>query len=94
MASKSRYQKDIASARRIQDVYALAERRYEKSRAKGRAVGRKSDEARGRQWMKKEKQRGASSHAKNEGRVEGFLVGSFFTAVAWLWSTRKSWAGA
>ena len=80
----SRNKKDIARARRMQDDYALAERRYEKSRAKGRAVGRKSDEARGRQWMEKEKRRGASSHAKNEGRVEGFLAGAFATALVWL----------
>jgi hypothetical protein len=90
----SRNQKEISRARRIQDDYALSERRYAKSRAKGRAVGRKSDEARGRQWMEKEKQRGASSHTKNVGRIEGFLAGSFFTAVAWLWTTRKSWMGA
>ena len=68
----------------MQDDYALAERRYEKSRAKGRAVGRKGDEARGRQWMEKEKRRSASSHAKNEGRVEGFLAGAFVTALVWL----------
>lgn len=92
----SRNQKDIASARRMQDDYALAERRYEKSRAKGRAVGRKSDEARGRQWMEKhphlntraEKRRDAtltpSSQTKNEGRFEGFLAGAFVTALAWL----------
>mgnify|MGYP001563700859 CR=1 FL=1 len=92
----SRYQKDISLARKMQDDYALAERRYEKSRAKKRNVGRRSDEALGRQWMEKnphlktraEKRRGAkgstSSQTKNEGRVEGFLAGAFVTALAWL----------
>ena len=102
----SRNQKDIARARRMQDDYALAERRYEKSRVKKRNVGRKSDEALGRQWMEKnphlktraEKRRGAkgstSTQTKNEGRVEGFLAGACATAIAWLYSTRKSWMGA
>ncbi len=81
MASKSRYQKDMASARRIQDDYALAERRYERSKARGK---------------RPRTSRGSvtTSNVKNEGRVEGFLAGACATALAWLYATRKSWMGA
>ncbi len=74
--------KDIATVRRLQDDYALSERRYEKSLAKRKRA------------PSSRRKVAPASHAKNEGRVEGFLAGACATAIAWLYSTRKSWAGA
>lgn len=67
------FKKDIASLRRMQDDYALSERRYERSKARGK----RSRKSAGRRAP-------STSSAKNEGRVEGFLAGTFVTALAWL----------
>lgn len=69
----------------MQDDYALAERRYERSRAASR-------QKRGRSRSKTASSKALSS--KRACRFEGFLAGACTTALAWLWTTRKSWMGA
>lgn len=86
----SRAKKDIARARRLQDDYALAERHYQRSKARGQrnSAFRKKDEALGRKVHARQRKDAACS-GRNEGRVEGFLAGAFVTAIAWIFKARS-----